>query len=406
MEKIKIQMISNRQIYTNEIDKYTNEIDNLVISEINNYSLLKSFDYNIIDLNSSFYWNMKDFETNEYWNIISAIINHSNETKIILMLPQNIHVKYGGLYKSKQKVDYLKNKITFIHNFLSEIVKLKNVKIGYGKIKDTNFDFDTFSDFYFENYGEYKPFPNKIKNDVVTTIIKDNNLILTTLQLKNSSNINNFIKEIDKELNFGSDIPNWFNEISMFDDNKQKKIIEKNNNQINKLKKENKKAENKLKLNKQYESILYKQGKPLEKSVRKILGKLLNYDLNFKEKFNEDFLIELDDVTFIGEIKGVKSNLNNSHLAQLNLNYENKKVNNSNTTFKQLMIINRFREYPPKLRKPIEEEQILMAKNNYNGILIITVESLLKVFEKFCDEEITSNKIIERFKNEDGLFEP
>ena len=50
----------------------------------------------------------------------------------------------------------------------------------------------------------------------------------------------------------------------------------------------------------------------------KMLEKMLNYNLSeFKDDYKEDFLIEFNDITFIGEIKGVNSNLKNKHLSQL-----------------------------------------------------------------------------------------
>ena len=206
-------------------------------------------------------------------------------------------------------------------------------------------------------------------------------------------------------------MPKWFEKIEMFDDKEKKLIIEQNEQKIESLKNEIITAENKLKENNNYKSILYTQEKPLEKTVRNILQELINYDLSdFKDEKREDFLIELEHVTFIGEIKGVNSNLKNSHLAQLNLHYAHRrdilKEKNIEENLKPIMVINRFKEYPPEKRKPIDQEQINLAINNYHGTLIITVESLLKLCEKFKNEEITTKEIINRFKNEKGLFKP
>ena len=69
---------------------------------------------------------------------------------------------------------------------------------------------------------------------------------------------------------------------------------------------------------------------------------------------------------------------------------------------KPLMIINRFREYPPEKRKPIDKEQIKFAIEKYEHTLIITVENLLQLFEQFKEGKITTDEIIEKLKKEEG----
>lgn len=191
----------------------------------------------------------------------------------------------------------------------------------------------------------------------------------------------------------------------MFDDSKQKEIINENYSQIDKLCSEIEIAKEKLEKNNEYKSILYKQGKPLEKTVLKILGELLNHNLSkFIDEKREDFLIELNDVTFVGEIKGVKTNLKNKHLAQLNIHLEKRREKIKDENLKPIIIINRFRDVHPDEREPIDEEQINFAINKYEHTLIITVEDLLKLYEEFKVKKIDSEEICGRFKNEEGLF--
>ena len=56
----------------------------------------------------------------------------------------------------------------------------------------------------------------------------------------------------------------------MFDDKEQKSLIDNNKQQILSLEKEISISETKLQENNYYKSILYEQGKPLEKVVRDI----------------------------------------------------------------------------------------------------------------------------------------
>ena len=149
-------------------------------------------------------------------------------------------------------------------------------------------------------------------------------MIFTTLQLTTQEKVITFIENtlLEKKIK----APDWFEEIEMFDDEKQKKLISKNKSQINELNSKIDVANEKLRINNEYKSILYTNGKYLEKTVLKILGELLNEDLSkFIDEKREDFLIKYDNVTFVGEIKGVNSNLKNKHLAQLNINLEKRR---------------------------------------------------------------------------------
>ena len=190
----------------------------------------------------------------------------------------------------------------------------------------------------------------------------------------------------------------------MFDDLEQKQLIEENTNKINELKLKNENAQNKLDKNNEYKSILYKQSKPLEVSVREILQELLNYDLSdFEDIGHEDFLIEFDDVTFIGEIKGVKRNLTNNHLSELDVHFTRRQDEVEDENLQPILIANRFINRPPYERDPVNHKQIELAENKYK-CLIVDSYDLLRLFEKFKKEEINAKEIKDIFNREVGLF--
>ena len=65
-------------------------------------------------------------------------------------------------------------------------------------------------------------------------------------------------------------------------------------------------------------SVLYTNGDELVQVVFEILEELLGCDLSqFVDLKKEDFLFTIEDTTFIGEIKGVNSNVKNPNITQL-----------------------------------------------------------------------------------------
>lgn len=378
----------------------------ITVSNFEKFKSLDAFEYNLINLNnySIFIFDYPygksfngHFIREDDFNPLKEHIEITEKTNFIVSLPQNLESNKGV---------YIKNNISNVIKFIKFYFNTEIPYLFFGETETEIGNKKFKSDFTFKNLSNLDILTKDI-NDNPTTI-KMNNLIFTTLKLENNDEILNFIDNIFS-VDKNSDIPDWFYDEEWFDDKKQREIIINNNKKIEELSKEINSAENQLKTNDKYKSILYKNGKSLEKTVRFILQRLLDYDLsNFKDEKKEDFLIELENVTFIGEIKGVNSNLKSSHLSELDLHYtkrvEYTKDNSIEENLKPLIIVNRFRQYPPKERRKIEEEQINNAINKYEHILIITVESLLHLFEKFNKKEIKSDEIIERFSNEYGLF--
>lgn len=396
----KIQIITSPKQFENP--KYGETIR---ISYFYNYDSVDTYKYNIIDLGISSLWNYdasrKLFTNSEdITTLINAIHDNECESEFIIMMPVDLRFKI----ESFSNIDtWLRNEPKIINKFLNEYFDLSDLNLVYGKNK-TQLGTQKFNaGFHIKTENQNYKIITTNTNEKITTI-KHKNLILTTLQLTNRMEVINFIEHtlLEKKI----EIPEWFEEIEMFDDSKQKKLIEKNNSQINKLYSEIDIANEKLEKNNEYKSILYTNGKPLEKTVMIILSEVLKYDLSeFIDENSEDFLVKFEDITFIGEIKGVNSNLKNKHLAQLNIHLEKRRDEVTGEYLKPLMIINRFKEYPPEKRKPIDKEQITFAIEKYEHTLIITVEMLLKLYQQFLEEKITTEEIIEKFKENEGLFE-
>lgn len=389
---IQIQLIKYPPINRNQLEEIT-------CSQFNNFHSLDSFDYNYINLNtkqilhystaSNLFTKESDFKT------LQTNLEDSYNCKNIIILPQNLNdSSYGEV----------KNKLNIIYTHIRRFYPLKQINLIFGKNKTTIKEKEFKADFYFNDLPNNCKVLTKNSNNKITSI-EHENIIYTTLDFKSAEDFLTFIK-FYKELHEGIEAPSWFNEVNMFDDFNQKQMIEKNIQKISELEKENKNAQEKLNENNEFKSILYKQSKPLEKIVKQMIEELLNCDLSeFEDVGHEDFLIKYDDVTFIGEIKGTKKNLINTHLSELDVHYSRRKDLIEGENLKPILIINRFMHIHPENRNPINHTQIKLAENKYK-CLIIDSYDLLKLFEKFKNNEITTEEIKNKINERVGLFEP
>ena len=364
------------------------------LSNFNNFHSLDSFNYNFISLNMPQIIKPNQTNINDFQSL-KTNLNDSSNSKIIVILPQNLNVtSYGDI----------KNNLISVYNQIYEFYPLRQLKLIFGKnvttIKENEFN----ADFYFSNLTDDCEIITKNSNNNVTSI-EHEDIIYTTLDFKNTEDLLTFISFYEEFIGEDIETPDWFNEINMFDDLDQKQLIEENTDKILELETENKEAQEKLDKNNEYKSILYKQSKPLENAVRSILEELLDYDLSdFKDIGHEDFLIELDDVTFIGEIKGINKNVTTNHLSKLDVHFTRRQDEIKDENLQPILIVNRFLDRKPEKREPVNQEQIKLAENKYKCLIIDSLE-LLILFEKFKNGEIETESIKNRFNEEIGLFE-
>ena len=166
------------------------------------------------------------------------------------------------------------------------------------------------------------------------------------------------------------------------------------------------KSKEKLNKNLYYKSVLTETGENLVEVVFEMLGKMLDFDLSeFVDVKREDFRIKLKDITFIGEIKGINTNVKSGNISQVENHcriYEDEAVS-ANENIKGLLVINTQRTKKLEEREAVHVNSIELAKKY--GVLIITTDKLLTMFEKFLSEEITTEQVIGIFKTQTGLIE-
>lgn len=138
-----------------------------------------------------------------------------------------------------------------------------------------------------------------------------------------------------------------------------------------------------------------------------MLDELLDYDSSeFVDEGKEDFLIKKEDVTFIGEIKGVSSAVANKNVSQLDVHVQSYldeiQQEGKEEKVKGLLIINHQRNKSLEERQEVHEHQINLATRN--GSLIIETVMLLKIYEKYKLGELTKEECKKIFQNNIGLL--
>lgn len=119
-----------------------------------------------------------------------------------------------------------------------------------------------------------------------------------------------------------------------------------------------------------------------------------------------DFIIKNDDVTFVGEIKGVNSNVLRKNVSQTEQHcsdyLDELDENSISENVKGILIITPFRKTAISEREPVHIDVIEWA--NKRDILIVTTDVLLGIFEKYKQNEINSESIINLLKEKTGLL--
>lgn len=386
--------------------------EEIVVNRIHDAQSLDEFDVNIIGLNNTNIWeNYGDFKYSI--NIINdcmslaSMIQHSETTKIIFLLPQNNIYRYNyrnGKYENQRE----------LKNMLDELSKILQTLCFYFKKFNLLYENTTTiisgkkigAAFYFYAQKDSKDILLKSeKSQKPTAVILKKNIIATTLNIKNYNEVMCFMNEL-KLIQNERDIPLWMEEIKMFDDNQQIEIIRDNENII-KIATENiSEAMKKTNKNNEYKSILYSSGSELATVVFEILETMLGCDLSeFDDQYEEDFLFEIEGFTFIGEIKGVNHNVKNENISQLDVHYQgylDKNSDKNEDQIKPILIMNHQKNKSLDTRQPVQEKQIELARRN--GSLIIETRTLLKLFEKYLCGDLSRKECIELIKSNDGLL--
>ena len=394
--KEKIQLINYDGINSYEL-KFNR------ITTIDSFISFDEFDLNIIDLRHHELFvidtHNKDNLTSDikkmYENLNTAISNIT-KSKVIIILPNSFKL----LLNDGRVYEELKYKLGFFNYAIYLITNLElNIKYEYSTTRIEE-QIEMYSDFYIDINRDLEFIKLKSKGDN-PVVINNENIYITTLDISFDENLEILLKKIGLIEKENLNEPDWIQNFNFFDDEKQKENIFKSETLI---KIEEEKIENArkiLQINKKFKSILYTQGEELVDEVKEIISEMLDVDLSkFVDKKIEDIRFEYNNDVFIGEIKGIADNVKSKNLSQLDNHFtafidENPNIDEEKI-FK-LLIINAQRKLSLDKRDPIDDKQIAQAENKYKS-LIIETETLLKLFEKYKNQELNREEIIEKLK--------
>lgn len=409
------------QIITYNRNKYKDfPEEKYKVSQFGEIQALDDFEMCIIDLALKDLWYFKgDSPTNlnsfhDLLTLKEAIINRK-KSKIIIIFPQNetIHYNYNHHYDgtsgydaSIQIKDNKNNVIQIISKWLYEI---GNLKIAYEKTNTKINDNILNADFNFIDVDttKFEPVTYSNNSNKITTL-KKGNIFLTTLNIsKEEKNIISFIDTYCKNDTKKENIPEWIYDIQFFNDEELNKKKKENLSKIKEIENNNEQIDKELEKNLKVKSILYTNGDELVKVVLEILDEILEYDSSkFVDEGREDFLIKKEDVTFVGEIKGVSSAVENKNVSQLDVHVQSYldeiQTEETDENVKGLLIINHQRNKTIEERQKVHEHQIKLAKRN--GSLIIETITLLKMFEKYKSGNMTKEECKNILKDKIGLL--
>lgn len=374
------------------------------VEEVNTFSSPKSFDMfdvNIIDLRANFIYvngeNKNDFSSidciNDFLTMNNMIIN-SRKSKFLFIYPRNVKFITRSTYKEYQTP--IKDITSQVSTLFSKLNKELDLDF-YFERTDTKLS-DTVrisADFYFSERDDFEVLLQSIDSNKVTCCKKDN-LFLTTLNILTDEELQLFLEKVGLKATSNAVAPDWMNKVMLFDDVEQLKNIEENVVQIKSCQESIAESKDKLSENSRFKSILYTSGDELVDVVKDIFSKIFDVDFSeFKDKKKEDFTFTFNNKIFIGEIKGVNQNIKTTNLAQLDLHFTNfieeRGDDLDENNIHKLLVMNHQKDKDLKSRIPVDQQQIDMAKNKYESLIIETVE-LLEMYDKFTREEMTQEE--------------
>lgn len=369
---------------------------------------IDEYDVTVLDLTDPEIWcndgeEIDTIDQENHFKSISYMIANS-EAPILICLPQNIGFKHRKRYGDKIIATDLKDMIKEYEIILNSLFQpIFAWGLRYENTVTTIENQDFKAAFYFSSTPDgwviYKSKSNR------AVLINYENIYVTTLSIEKVDELK-LVLGVMGLMDERQEIPDWMKHYPMFDDEKQNSSIAEWERQIEGLQEKIDKSKEILSQNDRMKSVLYKTGDPLVEIVFEILQELLGCDLSeFVDEKKEDFLFQVNDVIFIGEIKGVNHNVKNENISQLDVHYQSYLDDHEITKeikVKALLIMNYQKNKEPNQRDQVKETQINLAKRN--GSLIIDTLTLLRVLEKYRDGKITRNEILAMLAEQTGIL--
>lgn len=414
-----IQIITGDNNY-NDIYKECRRITEYTVSDFKKPKVFEDFELNVLDLSFQDLWTSIQGDSNEIYMIkdlkhYHTMLKNNKNTKILVVLPQNITLKYyWGWSGEYVKSEDLKNLTYFISQTVFQNVYEYYFKLNFGCNSINLNKLDITADFYFDetDIEEEQKILKSDKSNKLTTIKAEENIYFTTLNLMKSREVLEAFLEKTKIIDTSNEEeePEWFNDIKILDDLSIENEVSKIEEEITKLQKIKENKLIKLEENKEIKSVLYQTDKKLQKIAIKMLDEMLEYeDKEFIDEMEEDYRICKGENTFLIETKGLLRNVNGNDISKTNCHVqiyidklEKEGKDQDKEKVKGIFIVANQRNRRIEERDKLPERQITLAERD--GILIIRTEQLLKLYEDFRNKKIKTQEIIELFKTQIGEF--
>ena len=416
----------NIQIINYNPNSLSYDREKYILSSLDSPKSLDEFDTTIIDLSSEELWRYGGINLDSI-NMIKDIINlntilkHSKKSKILIVIPQDLSVKYNyGYHSSSTKSGkhhkytvMLKNVLKWAEaNIINVLIPDNMKKIVYMLLfEETTTNINGLSynaSFHFITNTNDSVLTKSKSSEKNTSLKMDDRLILTTNNvLQSEEHLLGFLSKCNWITNTFT-YPEWLIDYPILDDTELSTLISEQEHYIDQAQLIISTSNDKIKDNLEIKSILFVNGDTLVTVVFKLLETLLDIDLTeFEDVKKEDFIIRInDDLEFIGEIKGVTSNIKSEHVSQLDVHYQKHldylTSENKSIRVKALLIMNPLRNTPVENREPVNDEQIRLATRN--GALIIETVNLLYLYEKFVSGEVNSSACRILFQTKVGVL--
>ena len=386
------------------------------VSDFKNPKAFEDFELNILDLGFENLWYNKS-RAKDSINMIKDlmhyknIISDSDNTKILIIIPQNIIYNYYFANDKYYSNEYLKNMLKFIEELFVNHIFAYAFQLNFATTNTTLKGTNIKADFYFNKqcFNKEERILESDTSKKLTTIKVKENLYYTTLDLmKNKESLEAFLQCTKIIRNEETAEPEWVKEVNILDDVEIKDKVKQLENSIKDLEEKKMIEIQKLIENNKIKSILYQTDKNLQIMIIQMLNEMLEYeDKDFVDKMEEDYKIKKDDITFIIETKGLLRNVKGEDISKT-LNHveiyldelEEKELTEN---VKGIYIVATQRNKKVEKREKTPDRQITLAKRN--NVLIIRTEQFLKLFEAYRNKKISTDEIKELFKKEIGEFQ-
>jgi hypothetical protein len=389
-------------------------LSDIIFSKLEEPKSLDEFEFNLIDLSDENIWRSRA-NTQASINCINDLrnlgimIGNSKKSTFIVKFPVNVSFLYEYANSSSRyiKSSELKNMLDYLVNILKSLIGIPDKCLLYENTS-TNINGKTINaSFYFNDKTpliSFKTLTISNHSKKITSAMLRERLIITTLNLK-VNDVNDFLKAAGL-INEQEDIPIWVKELNMFDDREKNDLINHNLKLIGDANKNIEEASKVIARNNELKSIIYSSGDFLVKIVFEILEHMLDCTLSgFEDKRQEDFIIEIGDLTFIGEIKGVNHNVKSENISQLDVHFQNyldEHPDKNETNVKALLIMAHQKSKPLSQREPVHAKQVTLAERNKS--LIVETPTLLRIYERYKKSEIDTNDCIKLLSENIGLL--